>query len=124
MSWAERCWRPPDTRAGSRGRSSGRPSSRRPELRSVTLQQQANGIQKDLNSDLRKPQVNLVANYSLNGGLAISGAALEPVGQRMVTLTTSVQLPAHTYTLTVSNAPGADTEGSDSTECTSALSRA
>ncbi|MEP6534366.1 MAG: efflux RND transporter permease subunit [Bryobacteraceae bacterium] len=40
---------------------------RRPELRSVTLQQEANDIQKDLNSDLRKPQVNIVANYSLNG---------------------------------------------------------
>jgi outer membrane protein TolC len=40
---------------------------RRPELRSVSLQQEANDIQKDLNSDLRKPQVNLVANYSLNG---------------------------------------------------------
>ena len=56
------------------GEAVARALKRRPELRSVTLQQQANGIQKDLNSDLRKPQVNLVANYSLNG----LGGSLRP----------------------------------------------
>lgn len=39
----------------------------RPELKSVTLRQEINGVEKGLNSDLRKPQFNLVGNYSLNG---------------------------------------------------------
>lgn len=41
--------------------------SQRPELRAVGVRQEINAVEKDLNDDLRKPQLNLVAQYSLNG---------------------------------------------------------
>lgn len=44
-----------------------------------------------------------VANYSLNGGLTILSATLDPVGQRDVSLITSPQSPGYLYTLTISN---------------------
>jgi outer membrane protein TolC len=39
----------------------------RPELQSMALRQQINEVEKGLNADLRKPQVNVVGTYSLNG---------------------------------------------------------
>lgn len=39
----------------------------RPELKGIDLRMQANQVEKQLNSDLRKPAVNLVGQYSLNG---------------------------------------------------------
>ncbi len=42
-----------------------------------------------------------IANFSLNGGLTISQAVLDPVTKRTVTLTTSTQTPGKLYTLTV-----------------------
>ncbi len=41
--------------------------TKRAELRQLTERQQSNGIQKQLNADQLKPQVNLVASYSGNG---------------------------------------------------------
>ena len=43
-----------------------------------------------------------LANFSLNGGLTISQAALDPVTKRSITLTTSAQAPGRLYTVTVS----------------------
>lgn len=43
-----------------------------------------------------------LANFSLNGGLTISQAVLDPVTKRTITLTTSSQTPGALYTLTVS----------------------
>lgn len=40
---------------------------RRPELRAVTVRTGINDVQKELNGNLRKPQLDLVAQYSLNG---------------------------------------------------------
>lgn len=40
---------------------------RRTELRSIAVRSSINDIQKDLNSNLRKPQVDAIAQYSLNG---------------------------------------------------------
>jgi hydrophobic/amphiphilic exporter-1 (mainly G- bacteria), HAE1 family len=40
---------------------------RRPELRTLNVQDQINTIEKDLNKDLTKPEVNLIAQYSLSG---------------------------------------------------------
>jgi len=40
---------------------------KRPELRQLTEREQSNGIQKQLNSDQLKPQVNLVASYGSSG---------------------------------------------------------
>lgn len=54
------------------------------------------------NKPVSASATNLV-NYSLNGGLAILNATLDPVRQRTVTLTTSQQTPGHLYTLTVNN---------------------
>jgi HAE1 family hydrophobic/amphiphilic exporter-1 len=42
---------------------------RRPELRGLGVRTQMNDIEKQLNKDLKKPEVNLVAQYAL-GGLA------------------------------------------------------
>jgi len=39
----------------------------RPELRAINVRQQINDVEKGVNADLRKPQVNLVGQYSLNG---------------------------------------------------------
>jgi HAE1 family hydrophobic/amphiphilic exporter-1 len=39
----------------------------RTELRAVAMRMQVNDVEKGLNADLRKPQVNLVGQYSLNG---------------------------------------------------------
>ncbi|MBC8166172.1 MAG: TolC family protein [Bryobacteraceae bacterium] len=39
----------------------------RPELRAVTVRSGINDVQKELNANLRKPQVDLVAQYGLNG---------------------------------------------------------
>jgi lysophospholipase L1-like esterase len=44
-----------------------------------------------------------LANYSLNGGLTISSATLDPAAQRDVTLVTSLQVSGQLYTLTVNN---------------------
>ena len=44
-----------------------------------------------------------LANYSLSGGLAVLNATLDPVAQRDVTLTTSLQTTSQLYTVTVSN---------------------
>ncbi len=43
-----------------------------------------------------------LANFSLNGGLTISQALLDPVTKRSITLTTSSQASGRLYTLTVS----------------------
>ncbi|MEO5917298.1 MAG: Ig-like domain-containing protein [Luteolibacter sp.] len=43
-----------------------------------------------------------LANFSLNGGLSISQAVLDPVTKRTITLTTSAQTAGKLYTLTVS----------------------
>ncbi|MEJ7605364.1 MAG: hypothetical protein WKF37_03645 [Bryobacteraceae bacterium] len=40
---------------------------RRPELRGVGVREQINGVEKELNADLRKPEISLVGNYSLSG---------------------------------------------------------
>lgn len=40
---------------------------RRPELRSVSVRGEINDVQKELNADLKKPQVDIVGQYSLNG---------------------------------------------------------
>jgi HAE1 family hydrophobic/amphiphilic exporter-1 len=40
---------------------------RRPELRTLNVQDQINSIEKDLNKDLTKPEVNLIGQYSLSG---------------------------------------------------------
>jgi HAE1 family hydrophobic/amphiphilic exporter-1 len=40
---------------------------RRPELRTLNVQDQINTIEKDLNKDLTRPEVNLIAQYSLSG---------------------------------------------------------
>ncbi|MBC7925061.1 MAG: TolC family protein [Bryobacteraceae bacterium] len=40
---------------------------RRPELRSVSVQNEINGVQKELNANLRRPEVNAIAQYSMNG---------------------------------------------------------
>jgi len=40
---------------------------RRPEVRSVALRQQANDIQKQVNADQTKPQINFVAGYGNTG---------------------------------------------------------
>ncbi|MBI3280540.1 MAG: TolC family protein [Acidobacteria bacterium] len=40
---------------------------KRPELRSVDLRRQTNDVEKALAADLRKPQFNLIGQYSLNG---------------------------------------------------------
>jgi hypothetical protein len=42
-------------------------------------------------------------NYFLSDGLKVIGAALDPVFRREVTLTTTPQIPSHTYVLGVSN---------------------
>jgi lysophospholipase L1-like esterase len=42
-----------------------------------------------------------VTNFSLSGGVAILGAALDPASQRDVTLTTTPLLPSNAYTVTV-----------------------
>ena len=39
----------------------------RPELRNVDVRRQINDVEKALNADLRKPEVNLVGQYSLSG---------------------------------------------------------
>jgi HAE1 family hydrophobic/amphiphilic exporter-1 len=39
----------------------------RPELRSLTVQRGINDVEKELASNLRKPEVNLIAQYSLTG---------------------------------------------------------
>lgn len=41
--------------------------ARRPELRNVDVRRQINDVEKALNSDLRKPEVNLVGQYWLSG---------------------------------------------------------
>jgi HAE1 family hydrophobic/amphiphilic exporter-1 len=48
---------------------------RRPELRSLTVRQEINDVQKELAKEQQKPQINLVAQYSLNGlaGTEITG---------------------------------------------------
>ncbi|MEO7098471.1 MAG: Ig-like domain-containing protein, partial [Luteolibacter sp.] len=43
-----------------------------------------------------------IANFSLNGGLSISQAVLDPATKRTITLTTSAQTASTLYTLTVS----------------------
>jgi lysophospholipase L1-like esterase len=43
------------------------------------------------------------ANYGLSGGVTVLSAALDPVAQREVVLTTSEQTPSTDYTLTVNN---------------------
>src|SRR5260370_19044040 len=43
-----------------------------------------------------------LSNYSLSGGLDISAATLDSNSKRVVTLTTTRQLPRSSYTLTVS----------------------
>jgi HAE1 family hydrophobic/amphiphilic exporter-1 len=40
---------------------------RRPELRTLNVQDQINLIEKDLNKDLTRPEVNLIGQYSLSG---------------------------------------------------------
>jgi hydrophobic/amphiphilic exporter-1 (mainly G- bacteria), HAE1 family len=40
---------------------------RRPELRTLNVQDQITAIEKDLNKDLTKPEVNLIAQYALSG---------------------------------------------------------
>jgi outer membrane protein TolC len=40
---------------------------RRPELRTLNVQDQINAIEKDLNKDLTKPEVSVVGQYSLTG---------------------------------------------------------
>jgi len=40
---------------------------RRPELQGLTVRNAINDVQKDLNSDLRRAQVDVIAQYSLNG---------------------------------------------------------
>jgi hydrophobic/amphiphilic exporter-1 (mainly G- bacteria), HAE1 family len=40
---------------------------RRPELRTLNVQNQINAIEKDLNKDLTRPEVNLVGQYALSG---------------------------------------------------------
>ena len=42
-----------------------------------------------------------IANYALSGGLTVTRAVLEPNNKLKVTLTTSLQTPATTYTVTV-----------------------
>ena len=49
------------------------------------------------------PEATNLANFALSGGLTISRATLDPVGQREVTLLTSPQTPSRFYTVTVSN---------------------
>lgn len=39
----------------------------RPELRSIGVRTQINDVEKELASNLRKPEINLIAQYSLNG---------------------------------------------------------
>jgi outer membrane protein TolC len=41
--------------------------SKRPELRALNVQTEINQVEKELNANLKKPEVNLVAQYSLNG---------------------------------------------------------
>ena len=46
---------------------------RRPELRTINVQEQINTIDKNLNKDLTRPEVNVIAQYSLSGlGGAVS----------------------------------------------------
>jgi outer membrane protein TolC len=40
---------------------------RRPELRSVSVRKEINEVQKEVNSDLQKPEVNLIGQYWMNG---------------------------------------------------------
>ena len=49
------------------------------------------------------PDATNLANFALSGGLTISRATLDPVGQREVTLLTSPQTPSRFYTIAVSN---------------------
>ena len=41
--------------------------ARRPELRALNVQTEINAVEKELNADLRRPEVSLVGQYSLNG---------------------------------------------------------
>jgi outer membrane protein TolC len=40
---------------------------RRPELRGLKVRTQINDVEKELNADLRKPEVNLIGQYALSG---------------------------------------------------------
>ena len=41
--------------------------ARRPELKALNVQTEINAVEKELNADLRRPEVSLVGQYALNG---------------------------------------------------------
>jgi lysophospholipase L1-like esterase len=49
------------------------------------------------------PAAAAPANFTVSGGVRVLGAALDPVSQREVTLTTSPQTPSYLYQVTASN---------------------
>jgi HAE1 family hydrophobic/amphiphilic exporter-1 len=52
---------------------------RRPELRALGVRGQMNDIEKDLNRDLKRPEVNVIAQYSLSGLAGATNASPNPL---------------------------------------------
>lgn len=73
-----------------------------PAILSVVGNSDLTNVNVTFSKPVSSSAVNL-ADYSLNGGLTISSATLDPAGQRDVTLVTSPQVSGELYTLTVNN---------------------
>ncbi|MEI7731234.1 MAG: autotransporter-associated beta strand repeat-containing protein [Verrucomicrobiota bacterium] len=55
------------------------------------------------NKPMLPDDATALTNYTLSGGLSILSAAIEPINRRDVTLTTTLQTPNQTYTVTNNN---------------------